>query len=335
MPRETGVQIDTISRQGGQLVGTGDVAATLMQNGFNVNSLRTNGVLRKDEWKQLDDALIEVARQRMPLVSLLVNSGLVYNIPNGLGTTILEWEDVSDMEPATVSMAGVTRGEQDTLEYSLKSMPLPIIHKDFTLNIRKLEASRRGGNPLDVAQASLAGRLVAEATEAMVIEGHATEVGTSVIYGIDTVSNSSAITMTDLWDTTTTAANYLVDILASIAALQGDFMYGPYTLIVNETTHLRMQNDYDVAGASHMTIADRLRLVAGVSTIIPSYNVPANHAYLVQMTRDVIDEVIGLQPTTVEWETQGGMQKHFKVMSIMIPRVRWTQSLQSGIAVIS
>ncbi len=332
---DTGVQIDTISAQGGVLTGSGDVAMRLLESDFNVGALRTNAVLRRDEWKQFDDALIAVARQRMPLVAMLVAKGLTFPIENGLGTMILEWEDVSDMEPAAVSMAGVTREEQDTLEFSTKSMPLPIIHKDFTLNIRKLLASRKLGQPLDTAQASLAGRLVAEKTEAMVIEGHATKVGTSVIYGIDTVSNSSAITMTNLWDTTTAAAEYLVDILAGISALQADFMYGPYALIVNETTHLRMQNDYDVAGASHMTIAERLLKVNSISTIIPSFNVPANHAYLVQLTKDVIDEVIGLQPTTVQWETQGGMQKHFKVMSIMIPRVRWTQTLQSGIAVIS
>ncbi len=330
-----GVQIDTISAQGGELIASGDVAMRLLQNDFNVGALRTNAVLRRDEWKQFDDALIAVARQRMPLVAMLVEAGLTFPIENGLGTTILEWEDVSDMEPADVSMAGVTRGEQDTLQYSSKSMPLPIIHKDFTLNIRKLMASRKLGQSLDTAQAAMAGRLVAEKTEAMVIEGHATRVGSSVIYGIDTVLNSSAVTMTNLWDTTTTGAEYVVDILASLAALHGDYMYGPYVLVVNETTHLRLQNDYDVAGASHMTIMARLQLIEGISRIIPSINVPANHAYLVQLTNDVIDEVIGLQPTTVQWETQGGMQMHFKVMSIMIPRLRWTQTLQSGIAIIS
>ena len=327
--------VDTITAQGGSLVGSGDVAARMLDTGFNVNALRTNAVLRKDEWKQYDTALIEVARQRMPLVSMLVGAGLTYNIPDGLGTTILEWEDVSDMEPATVSMAGVTRGEQDTLEYSLKSMPLPIIHKDFTINIRKLHASRKTGQPLDTAQAQLAGRLVAEKTEAMVIDGHATAVGTSVIYGIDTVSNASAITMTNLWDTTTTPAEYVTDVLSSIKALQADFMWGPYTLIINYATYNRMQNDYDIAGASFLTTLERVLKVEGITRIIPSYNVAANHAYVIQLTRDVIDEVIGMQPTTVQWDSMAGMQVHFKVMSIMIPRVRWTQSLQSGIAIIS
>ncbi len=329
-----GANVDIIA--GG--VAQGDVATRLMANGFNVNALRTNDVLRKDEWSQYDQVLVEVARQRLPLVSSLVSAGLTFNISNGLGTTILEWEDVSDMEPATVSMAGVTRGEQDTLEYILRSMPLPIIHKDFTINIRKLEASRTTGMPLDTAQAELAARLVMEQTEAMVIDGHATRVGAAQIYGLDTVPNSNAITMTNLWDTTSVPLEYVEDVLAGIAALETDHMYGPYALVVNYTTWNRLQNDYENAASlepTGKTTMERLRAIEGLSSITPSTNVDANTAYLYQLTRDVIDEVIGMQPTVVQWESQGGMQMHFKVMSIMIPRVRFTQTLQSGIAVIS
>lgn len=335
MQLANGAQVDLIGVQGGQLVGTGDVATRLMHSNFDIGALRTNDVLRKDEWSQLDTALIEVARQRLPLVTALIAAGLSFNISNGLGTTILEWETVSDMEPADVSMSGVTRGEEDTLEFVLQSMPLPIIHKDFTINIRKLTASRTLGQPLDTTQAELAGRLVAEATEAMVIDGHATRVGSAEIFGLDTVPNSQAITMTALWDTTSIAVNYVTDVLAAIAAMQVDFMFGPYQLVVNYTTWNRMQNDYIATDITGKTIAQRVADIEGVSGIIPSTNVGANTAYLFQLTRDVIDEVVGLQPTTVQWESQGGMQIHFKVMSIMIPRLRFTQTLQSGVAVIS
>lgn len=330
-----GAQVDIITSKGGSLQASGDVGMRLLKNNFNVNALRTNDVLRKDEWKQYDQALIEVATKRMPLVQELISRGLTYDIPAGLGTTILEWEDVSDMNEAEVSMSGVTAGETDALEFDLHSMPLPIIHKGFNINIRKLHASRTTGQALDTTQASICGRKVAETTESMVISGHSTKLGSSVIYGLDTVPNSSAITMTSLWDTTTAAAEYITDVLTAIAALQGDHMYGPYVLMINYATHNRMQNDYDISGASMLTILERVLRVEGISKIIPSTDVPANHAYVVQLSRDVIDEVIGLQPTTVQWESHGGMMMHFKVMSIMIPRVRWTQTLQSGIAVIS
>ncbi len=335
MRLNNGVQIDTISVQGGQIIGSGDVAQKLMASNFDVQALRTNAVLRKDEWSQIDNALVEIQRKRLVLVGALVSKGLVFPIQNGLGTTILEWEDVSDMDPANVNMSGVTRGESDTLEFNLQSMPLPIIHKDFTINIRKLESSRTTGQPLDTAQVEVAGKLVAEQTESMIITGHATRVGASRIYGLSTVPNSNAVTMTGAWDTTTTAAQYVTDVLAAIAALQVDHMYGPYTLVINYTTWNRMQLDYIATDITGKTIAQRLSEIDNGVEILVSSDVGADTAYLVSMTRDVIDEVIGLQPTTVQWDTQGGMQKHFKVMSIMIPRLRWTQTLQSGVAVIS
>ncbi len=327
-------QVDTISLQGNTLVGTGDVATRLLQSGFNINALRTNAVLRKDEWSQLDTKLIEVARQRLPLVTALVAAGLSFPINNGLGTTILEWERVTDMDPADVSMDGVTRGEQDVLEFSLQSMPLPIIHKDFTINVRKLEASRTLGQPLDTAQAALAGRLVAEATENMVIAGHATRVGTAQIFGLNTATDRNTGSQTADWDLTATTGEQIVgDVLAMIAALETDFMFGPYALIVNYASWNNLLDDYKAN--SDRTTLERILAIPNISNVIPSTDMPASQSILFQLTSDVIDEVIGLQPTTVQWETQGGMMLHFKVMSIMIPRVRSTVTTQSGIVVYS
>ncbi len=330
-----GAHVDYISAQGGTLQSTGGVAERLLASDFNVQALRTNDSLRKDEWSQLDTKLIQVARQRLPLVTALIAAGLSFPISDGLGTTILEWEDVSDMEPADVSMSGVTLGQEDILDFTLKSMPLPIIHKDFHINVRKLHASRTMGQPLDTAQAAVAGKLVAEATEAMVILGHATRVGASRIYGLTNVPNLNAVTMTGAWDTTTTAVQYVTDVLAGIAALEVDNMYGPYLLVVNRTSWNRMQNDYIATDITGKTIAQRVRDIEGLSGVIASTDCEADTAYLVQLTEDVIDEIVGMQPTTVQWETQGGMMLHFKVMSIMIPRIRWTQTLQSGVAKIS
>ncbi len=327
-------QVDIISSQGGVLRGSGDVAMRLLQSNFNIGALRTNAVLRKDEWSQLDTVLVEVARQRTPLVQSLIDAGLGFPITNGLGTTILEWEQVGDMDPANVSMDGVTRGEQDILEFTLQSMPLPIVHKDFTINIRKLLASRTLGQPLDTAQAALAGRLVAEKIENMVIAGHATRVGSARIYGLNTEGNRNTGSQTADWDTPATTGEQIVtDVLAMIAALEADFMFGPYSLIVNYDSWNNLLDDYKAN--SDRTVLERIMAIPQITKVIPSTDMPASQSILFQLTSDVIDEVIGLQPTTVEWETQGGMMLHFKVMAIMIPRVRSTVTNQSGIVVFS
>lgn len=325
-------RIDMISvTPQGNIVGTGDVAQRLMQADFNINALRTNDVLRKDEWKAMDNVLIEISRKRLVAVQLLVERGLSFPIGNGLGTTILEWEQVSDMDAANVSMAGVTEGERDTLEYTLQSMPLPIIHKDFNINIRKLEASRTTGQPLDTAQVAMASTLVAEAVEEMVFLGHATREGSSRIYGLLTETNRNTGSVTANWDTAgTSGANKLTDVLAMINAMQDDHMYGPYGLFVPQTAFLNLQDDFK--SESDKTEMARLLEIDSLDFIRPSRDVTAGAVVMVQLTSDVIDEVIGLQPTIVQWDTNGGMTKNFKVMAIMIPRVRSTVTNQSGIA---
>lgn len=326
----TNVNIDTISAQSGRIVGAGPVAQRLLQSGFNINSLRTNDVLRKDEWKQMDDILLAVARRRLVAVNELVSRGLTYNIGNGLGTTILEWEQVSDMDPANVSMSGVTEGERDTLDFTLQSMPLPIIHKDFNINIRKLEASRSRGQSLDMAQAELSATLVMEQIESMVFLGHATREGTARIFGLTTETNRNTGSVTANWSTVATGENMLTDVLAMIDKMITDNMYGPYGLFVSPAAFVRMGGDFKAA--SDKSIINRLLEVPGLEFIRPSKDLTGTVVVMVQLTRDVIDEVVGLQPTIVQWETQGGMTVNFKVMAIMIPRVRSTVTGQSGVA---
>jgi len=326
----TRANVDIIAPGAGGMQAFGSVASRLMQNDFNINALRTNDVLRKDEWSQLDNTLIDVARKRLVAVQELQSRGLTYNIGNGLGTTILEWEQVSDMDAADVSMSGVTEGERDILDFTLQSMPLPIIHKDFSINIRKLEASRTTGQPLDTAQAEMAMRLVMEQTESMVFAGHATRAGANQIYGLTTEPNRNTGTTTNNWDSSATGADYLTDVLAAQGQLQTDHMYGPYGIFTTQLAFARMQNDY-VTGYPK-TILSRLLELDGVEFIKPSRDLAADTFVLVQLTNDVIDEVVGLQPTVVSWETQGGMTMNFKVMSIMIPRVRSTKSNQSGVS---
>lgn len=323
-----GVQIDTITGGNGGMQATGDVARQLLQSGFNVNALRTCDVLRKDEWIQFDERLIEIAHKRLVAVAELMSRGLTYNIPNGLGTTQLEWERVSDMEGADVSMSGVTDGQRDRQVYDLQTMPLPIIHKDFNVNIRALEASRKRGIPLDTAQADQASRLVSETVEAMVFNGHTVYAGGN-IYGLANHPDRNTGVASDWELTATTGANKLADVLEMIAAAQDDNMYGPYGIFVSQTAYTLLAEDYKAE--SDKTQLQRLLEVPGIEFIKPSKDITDGSLFMVQLSSDVIDEVIGMQPTVVQWSTNGGMTVNFKVMAIMIPRVRSTQSGQSGV----
>jgi uncharacterized linocin/CFP29 family protein len=323
---EPNVFTDVVSGDG--MSATGDVASRLLATGFNVNTLRTNAVLRKEEWELLDAALIEVARERLIGVADLLNAGLRFDIPNGLGTTRLEWETVSDMSPAEQNMSGITEGEEDRVLYGLAGIPLPITHKDFRINIRTLEASRTRGLPLDTTQASIAGELVSELIENTLFNGGFDSGANGTVYGYLTAPNRNTGTITADW-ASATGAQIVADVLASITTLQGDNMYGPYIIYVPYDAYIAMGDDFKTN--SDKTIMQRVMEIDGITSVRPSVKMPAASALFVQMTRSVVDMIVGMQPTNLQWETMGGLIQHFKVMSIMVPRIKNDYSLQSGI----
>src|SRR5690606_13350708 len=170
MPLPTEIT-DAIQPGAGGTQGYGSVAQRLLSGGMRINQLRTLDVLRKDEWKHFDTAVVEVARKRLVGVGALLSAGLRYGLSNPLGTTQIEWEQVSDMNDASISMSGVTDGQKDRVTYTLKSLPIPIVHKEFDINARVLAASRNRGDSLDTTQAEVAARKVAEMNESILFNG--------------------------------------------------------------------------------------------------------------------------------------------------------------------
>lgn len=311
------------------LRGGGTVARTLMANNFNVEALRTQDYLRKDAWTAFDNAVIDIARHELVGIGDLMSRGLTFNLPNAMGTTRIEWERMGDMGPADLDMAGVTEGRTDTTEFDLVSMPVPIIHKDFWINIRKLEASRKDGTPLDTTQAEVCARKVSERIESMLFLGD-TSLGTNnAILGYATAPNRVTGSTTASW-ATATGAQILADVIAMIGAAKAKEMRGPFVFYVHYTAMSNLGSDFKVE--SDKTILQRILEVPGVASIKESFYIPnADTVIAVQMTRDVVDVVDGFGPTVVQWETLGGMRQNFKVMAIMLPRVKSTYAQQSGI----
>ncbi len=318
------VNMDLI--QGGH--GAGDVAVRLMQSNFNVNALRPMTLLRKEEWLQYDQTLIEVARERLNGIADLRNAGLTYNLPNALGKTQLEWEKVSDMEGAQTSMAGVTEGQNDRIDFSMDSMPIPIVHKQFNLNIRALHASRTTGEPLDTTQAAYSARKVMEALESTLFLGTTVLGSNKPLYGYTTFPQRNTGSVTADWSTAT-GAQILADVIRMINVAHGDHMYGPFTLYVPLAAYVNMANDFKAE--SDKTIMQRLLEVPGISAIKSAEQLTGTNVVMVQMSRDVVDLVNGIQPTTIQWSSGDGMVQHFKIIAIMPPRFKSDYNGQCGI----
>jgi len=122
--------------------------AHFLASGLNINSLRTNTLLRKDEWELLDERVVEIAANTLRGIADLQAAGLTVPL-GGLGVLVSQYETVSDMTDASVNMAAEVDDEEDRINYNLVGVPVPIISKSFRIDIRSLAASRQHGGLLD------------------------------------------------------------------------------------------------------------------------------------------------------------------------------------------
>jgi len=338
-------------------VGYGSVANMLLNEGMKINALRrattkkngqpsafhTNATLRYDEWKHYDMAVIKAALQRLVGVKDITDLGLIYDLgSDGLGTTVLQYEDQSAMSAAELSMDGATRGHGDRIEYSIKYLPLPIIHKDFFINARILSASRKHGTPLDTAQAELAARMVSEFQEDVLFNGYSSySFGGGTIYGLTDVPTRNTGLLTADWNTLgnaggATGISIVNDVLAMKQANINARHFGPFGLYVPTPYETPLGEDYKQFGT--VSIRERLLEIENIEFIhvadklLTSPTVANNQCVLVQLTTDTIRLVQGMPITTVEWQSQGQMLFHFKVMAILVPQIRADQNSRSGIA---
>jgi len=291
----------------------------------------TAATLRLDEWKEIDRALIRVARPRLKLVGDLRGAGLVHTVASGMGKTVFESENLGDVGEASIGMDAITKSENDRPNYDLVGLPLPIVFKDFHFSARQIATSRNVGDSIDISTAESAGRKVAEYLEKMAI-GTATDykyAGYSV-QGLVSYDNRITRTITSPaasgWTPVTTYNEVNSMIQDSIDA----YYYGPWMLYCSTAWSQYLNRDYS-SNYPNKTLGMRIKEAEGVTDMRILDYLEDYDMVLVQMTSDVVRLINGMDMTTVQWDTQGGLQQNFKVMSIMVPQTRADQNDNTGI----
>lgn len=312
--------------------GVSKIAKRLLANGFNVNSLRTYDTLRKEEWLHFDEVVVDVARTRLSITQDLIANGLTMPLENAMGTTVLQWEKQSDLNNAERTMDALTRLQRDRLDFEQASIPIYITHKDFGITARTLAASRKLGTPLDTSHAEVAARKVADSIEDAIVNGSGVTLGSDTAYGLKNHPNrnTGSFNASNHWGATAkTGASIMIDVQAAIASLHADRMFGPYMIYVPTDAWVKLIEDFKAE--SDKTILQRILDIPSVQGVKVVDTLASANVLFVQMTRDVVDLVVGQQPTIIEWDTEGGLNLNFKVMAIMVPRVRADYDSRSGI----
>jgi len=285
-----------------------------------------NALLRKDEWLELDTAVLDTVKTGLVGIDDLINAGLTRRL-GGLGTLLAGYEQVNEMTEADVSMDADVPGEEDAVEFDTVYVPIPIIHKDFRISLRKLEASRKLGETIDVTQARAATRVVREKIESMLFDGHAKQLGGYTIEGYTNATYRVQDTAVGDFGTAGNGYKTMVKALNAMAALGYE---GPFNVYLASTQYgellnlLGSVNDYN-----ELTVIERQ--LPQISSVKRAHTLTAGEMVMVQMTSDVVDLAIAEDIAPIQWDEMGGMLTRFRVMTALAPRVKYDANNHSGV----
>ena len=301
-----------------------------------------NSLLLKDEWEELDTAIVRAANSRLRLIGDLARLGLVKRL-GGIGTMISQWNQASAMDAANVSMDGRSQGDADRVDYKLSAVPVPVIFKPYHFGSRELASSRNSGDAIETGHAQAAARVVVEKLEAIGVNGlSGFQFNSQLIYGLTNHPDRNTGSGSD-WGT---VGNVLTTVQAMISAAETDNHFGPYHLYAARTQFNQAKNLFFTDGSGD-TPYDRVMRMSGMQGFFPLDDLADGTCVLVQMDPEVIDlafvpgfgfgnpDETGVTPingvTNLEWMSGDGMATYHKALTIAVPRVKSRYDGKSGI----
>jgi hypothetical protein len=300
-----------------------------------------NATLRKDEWKKLDEAVLRATEYRLGGIEDLISSGLTYQLGNAMGTTVLEWHDVSGNLEADMTMDAVTRALGNRPVWNYNYIPIPIIHVDYEINARALAVSRNMGNPIDTTMAERATRAVMERLENMLFTditysyGEKDTRNRNTIYSYVNHPDRNQASLGTAWTDSSVTGKDIVDQVISWKQLSiEDRHFGPWMIYIPTAYETILDEDYVGSTpdtAPNVTTRQRVLQISGIKGIKVIDTLPADTILFIQMTSDVVRLIQGMGLTNVEWETEGRFITKYKVLTIQVPQIRSDPDGRSGI----
>lgn len=307
-----------------------------LHRGLPVPTINAGNLLTKEAWVMLDNVVLEAARDRLRAWADL-RAANTYGGFDGMANPILEFERSTDVGEAMEDMDGMTEGRSFTPKFDLQGMPLPITHSDFFLSARFLAVSKNKGTPMDTTRAEMAGRRIGEHIEKVTIgitEG--TEYGEapgtrysyandSKVFGYlnhpDILSGSGYSSPTG-----SNGETILTNWLAIREALYQSKFFGPYIVYTSTDWDQYLDNLFSTTEPSAGTLRKRLLEIEDIQDIrrldyLTASSYPFRSIWI-QMKPETARAVNGMEVTTVQWPSMGGMRLNFKVMCIQVPQIR-------------
>lgn len=283
--------------------------------------LNTNATLMKDEWEQLEDGILAVKEDRLVGIQDLIQNNMTQSLNNPMATPQLTHQKGNVDFDATMSMDGVTRGQNNRPSFEYESIPIPLLHVDFDINQRDLLVSRKQGNGIDVLDAQEATRTINEKLEDMLFS-------TSFDWSYAGGKLQSYTTFDDRvtgsftsWITSSKTPTQVVDDVRSMKQdMRDNKCYGNMILYLPAEYETVLDGDYDNTRGN--TVRQRIEDIGGIDKVQIADKLASGNMLLIEKNKENIHLIQGMDMQTIEWSEQAGMMNKFKVITIQVPRLR-------------
>jgi uncharacterized linocin/CFP29 family protein len=272
--------------------------------------------LTDEEIQYIDSRVVESVRP------VLVGRRLfpVFTLPHAGFITVRGYKR-TDMSQARISLYGQGKNKDRSVKTPF-DITVPVIHKEFTINWRDLEASRNAGLPLDTQDAENAGRQCAEEEDKLLLTGEYTGWRALGIEGLATATGRNTKASAGAWP-----ANSLKDLSAAIGELEADGHMGPYAAVLRSSWAAKLRDlvsntatkwidvvkDLFAAG---IYVSDSLYTSAGLTTI----------AAVVEPSQENFEMVIG-QDLSLFTKQDEDMNLQCKEYEVVAPRIKRPTSI--------
>lgn len=321
-------------------IGFKGFANAILRGCETIGDFRALSPMPPDAQRLLDTAVNRVQTERLVFVNDLITEGLTFDLPNWMSVPTIQSQKTGRGGHAQRTMVPKARGERQILDQVPVTIPVYATWDDFSFDIRTLMTAARAGYAIDTTHAEEATRNVNEAIEDQGINGAPFAVAGHAVPGLLNAPSLHSYQYLGgatgrAWDDPAkTGEHILADVVDMMDEAGADNYTGPFNLYVPRLYGSKLSLDYKSATSG--TIRQRLEeLEAGGRPlrIRTADKLPANRTALVQMTSNVVDVVVGEQPTMIDWEDGPGFEKFFIVMACVIVRFKSDYDGGSGVVV--
>lgn len=288
-----------------------------------------NALLRYDEYKIFDNVITATTRTRTGVFTKLSQIVQPLVLPTAMAHSMVQYQMTDTYGQATLSMDPARRTVTERGNYDTGLTPLPIVHVDFSINIRELMQSRANGVGLDTVHAENGAAAIAEKIERLTV-GTDDEFyyGGGYIYGLtnhpDRLTGTITSPEADGWEPETLCD----ELAAEMATMYNAKNYGPYHILYGADWLTYMQKRYNQYDSTPLAAA--VRRLDNVASFEIANFLTGYQMVMIDPQAKYVRTIIGMAPTPVQW-SNSPMDLQMKIMGILIPQIRSDYDGNSGV----